>query len=283
MAGKSIHILRVRCDPLPQGGLFDVNRSKADVIRDAILSRPTAKVRRGTEWHIGDTEEFAEKAIAFQLGRKQSVNAPQFDEYRQIFFETDAERAPYTWGVFDAKTQACAIVKQSGVSLNAYEIGRKLEELLNSSVAPNQSGFCIVVDVLKDPEEFIEQMANAESIAKFSFTADFENPHDVESLIQRPAEKFAKVSGARKATVEVEGDNLEKDVLEDLARSVASVGAQAAASIKNVGQRGLKRIFLKGTPLLEQLDEEALKDKAFSTILASLRVAYSRLRRSIND
>lgn len=258
--------------------MFASEREPAAVIFDSIMSTPTAQVRRGTEWHIAAPESLGDFSVGFQIGRVQSVNTPQFDDILKRFFESDSERAPYTWGVFDGATQTCGICRRSGVSLDPYEVGGKLQKLLNESGIPEKSNCSIVVDVVKDPENFIEIMRSAHQVRKFSFTTHFENAHDVQKLIQRPAQEFNDLVGADKTKVEVEGESLDKVILEDLTRSVASVGDDAAASIKSDEKSRAKRIFLKGTPLTIEINIQRIEE-LFSEARSAVSAAYRHLRR----
>lgn len=276
-----IHVLRVRCEPLSQGGLFDEPRSPADIILDAIRSAPTANVGRGSEWHIGKPEVVDGGAIGFKMGRTTAVTVPQFDVEAHDFYEAEVERAPYTFGLFDSETQACGIVKKAGVSQNASEVAAKLERLLNASAAPEKAGYRIVVDPITDPQGFIEQLRSASTITRFSFTASFPNPFDVEALIQRPAEEFTKVAGGEKTKVEVRGENLNEEVLEDLARGIASTGDQASATIRQKGIRRGKPIYLRGNPVQESVEAEGPTKSIYGAMRDATRAAYYRVRNAL--
>lgn len=215
------------------------------------------------------------------MGRTTALMVPQYDGVTHDFFEAEVNSAPYTFGVFDKETQACGIVKKSGVSQNSTEISAKLEKLLNSSAIPEQAGVRIVVDPISDPQGFIEQLRNSSSITKFSFTASFENPFDVNELIQRPAEKFAEIAGADKAKVEVEGESLNEEVLEELARGVASTGETAAATIRQEGVTRGKRIYLKGNPVQEAIEEGDSPRTIYAAIWDATKIGYSRVRNAV--
>lgn len=275
-----IHVMRIRCEPLDQASLFAERRPPSLVITDAILSTPTANVGRGSEWHIGRPERLQSDGIGFQMGRVQAVTAPQYDTEQHWFFEEETQRAPYTIGVYDQRHQACGIIKKTGVSQSPGEVAGKLEKLLNATPHPEQAGYQIVVDPITDPEQFVEQIRNAHEVTSFTFFAGFENPFDVENLIQRPAEKFNKIAGGERTKVEVQGDNLNKEVLEELSRGVASTGEYAAANIRpGEGQRA-KRIYLRGSPLTEPVHPTPGKP-LFEDLLNATREAYDRIRHSI--
>lgn len=127
---KWLHVFRVRCEHLDQSELFATDRKPKDVILDAFNARPAGEIGGGSEWHIADTEVFAGNAVKFQIGRVQQITNPQYDEEGQRFYEADAERAPYAYGVFDADTQACVVEKKPVISPKATDIAAKLENYL---------------------------------------------------------------------------------------------------------------------------------------------------------
>ena len=208
------HLLRVRCEPLSQGSLFATPQAPSDVIIEAIQAAPTAHVGRGSEWHIARPEMIDDDFIGFKMGRLTEVTVPQYDSFAQDFYEAEAERAPFTFGVFDKLTQSCGIIKRQGVSQSASEIGAKLEKLLNASAAPEKAGYRIVVDAITDPESFIQTLRSAEAITRFSFTASFPNVFDAQAQIQQPAEQFTNAVGGTQTTVEVKGNQLDEAILE---------------------------------------------------------------------
>lgn len=276
-----IHVLRIRCEPLEQASLFAQARSPSLVITDALLSTPTAHVGRGSEWHIGRPERLPNDGVGFQLGRVQAVTAPQFDVEQHWFFEEETQRAPYTIAVYDQRHQACGVIRKAGVSQSAGEVAGKLEKLLNATPHTEAAGYRVVVDPIKDPQQFVEQMRVAHEVTSFTFFAGFENPFDVENLIQRPAEKFNKIAGGERTKVEVQGDKLNKDVLEELSRGVASTGEYAAANIRTSEGGRTKRIYLRGSPLTEAV--KPTPDKSlFDLILTATREAYDRIRHAIS-
>lgn len=275
------HLLRVRCEPLKQAGLFEVARSPGQTIIEAIKVTPTAVVGRGSEWHIGRPEAIGSSALGFKMGRTTAVSVPKYDLEAHDFFESQVESAPFTFGVFDQFTQACGILKKAGVSQISSEISHKLEKLLNATGVPEQSGFRIVVDPIPDPEGFLQQLRSADMVTKFSFTASFENPFDVDRLIQRPAEAFTKLVGGTRTKVEVEGESLDERVLEELARGVASTGEVASATVRNKGARRGKRIHLRGNPVLESVESEKTSKGLYRSMLDAVVSSYNRVRNTL--
>jgi hypothetical protein len=272
-----IHVLRVKCEPLPQGDLLRATRDPVGVITRSIEIKPTAQVGRGSEWHIGNVEVMKAGAVAFAMGRTQAVKSPQFDNVSHDFLEEDALRAPFTIGVFDQETQACGIIRKSGVSQNTTEIAAKLEKLLNSARFAREANSTIVVDPILDPVDFLAAIRSAQAVTRFRFSVSRPNPHDVDRLIQRPAEEFTQLVEGDKAIVEVEGVSLNKDVIEDVANSVAAVGEKAAADIRPEGGGRTKRIHLTGNPVVEPV-VPAESQSVFAAVLQMTRSTYNRVR-----
>lgn len=87
----------------------------------------------------------------------------------------------------------------------------------------------------------------------------------------------------KKTTVETRGPDLDKDVVEEMARSAASVGDPASATIKEQGEVKTRTVYLRGTPLLEKLKLPAGMEGMRDHMLSSLRAAYARLRHPNSD
>lgn len=276
---KWLYVFRVRCEHVVQGDLFSEEREPGDVIVDALLAMPAGEIGGGSEWHIAAPEQFDGGPIYFQIGRVQQITSPQYDERTQKFYESEAELAPYTHGVFDPLTQVCGIEKKNLVSAVSSEIASKFEKLLNIPPFTDRAGVRIVVDEIRDPEGFIEKIKNSYRVTRFSFSAEFENAHDVQSLIHRPAERYNELIKGSVTTVETRGDDLDKEVVEEVARSAASVGDFASATIREGKEGKKKTVYLRGTPLLEKLVvPEKVTDFKYA-MLSALRSAYHRVRR----
>ena len=179
----NIHILRVKCEGLPQGDFLREASDPTKVIVRSFQARPTADVGRGSEWHIGNVEELKSGGIAFAMGRTQAVTTPQFDEATHNFLEEEAMRAPFTLGVYDEQTQACGIIRKSGVSQSSSEIAGKLARLLNAAPFAREANCVIVVEPIPDPINFLQAIRSALSVTRFIPTCI---DHDPRAHLRRP-------------------------------------------------------------------------------------------------
>lgn len=274
-----IHVLRVKCEPLAQADFLRSAREPTDIITRSFLAKPTADVGRGSEWHLGNIETVSPEGIGFAMGRTMAVKSSRFDNISHDFLEEDAMRAPFTIGVFDQRHQACGIMRKSGVSQSSNEIASKLASLLNAAPFARDSNMLIQVDPIIDPVGFLEAIRAASSVTRFSFTASRPNPADVNRLIQRPAEEFTQAVGGERTNVEVEGEDLNKEVIEDLTKAVASVGETAAANVRPEPGARTKRIHLGGNAVIEAVNVSQ-SGNIFGEILSQTREAYDRIRNS---
>ena len=108
------------------------------------------------------------------------------------------------------------------------------------------------------------------------------NPFDVEKDFHKPMESLLAVTGGEKGATKVSGDDLDRDTLEELSRSVASVGHEASARIrKSQGERPVTK-HLKGDPASFLVEEFGVPEQA-AEIFVKLRDTYRRIRRAIDD
>ncbi|WP_242097824.1 hypothetical protein [Sphingomonas sp. CROZ-RG-20F-R02-07] len=274
-----IHVLRIKCETLPQGDLLRSSDTPSSIIVRSIEFKPTADVGRGSEWHIGNVKNIGEGGVAFAMGRKQAVTVQQFDDSTHDFLEEEAMRAPFTFGVFDEEIQVCGIIRKAGVSQNTSQIANKLATLLNAAPFAERANSIISVEPIQDPVGFIEAIHRSKAVIRFSFTVSRPNPIDVDRLIQGPAKEFTQEVGGETSTIETEGMDLNKDVIEEIANAVAADGEKAAATIRP-SEGGLpKRIHITGNPVTEPVEPDP-DASILSAVLEGARRAYRRVRRN---
>lgn len=272
-----IHVLRIKCEGLPQGDLLRSSRSPSVIITQSIEAKPTADVGRGSEWHIGNVKELDEGGIAFAMGRTQAVTAQQFDEATHDFTEEETTRAPFTFGVFDPELQVCGVIRKAGVSQNTKEIAGKLETLLNAARFARESNSQIIVEPIPDPVNFMQAIRSAQAVLRFSFTVSRPNPLDVDRLIQGPAKEFTKKVDGERTRVETEGADLDKEAIQDVTNAVAADGEQAAATIRLKEGGPPKRVHLTGNAVTERV-EPGTNTSVLVAVLEGARRGYRRIR-----
>jgi hypothetical protein len=272
-----IHVLRIKCEGLPQGDLLRSRGDPSSIIVRSIESKPTADVGRGSEWHIGNVKIIEEGGVSFAMGRTQAVTTQQFDQKTHDFVEEEAMRAPFTFGVFDPDLQVCGVIRKAGVSKSSSEIAGKLQTLLNAAPFAREANSVIVVETISDPVNFLDAIRSARAVIRFGFTVSRPNPLDVERLIQGPAKEFTqKVSGER-TRVETEGEDLDKEAIEDVINAVAADGEEAAATIRPEDGGPPRRVHLWGNPVTERVESDP-NISVLVSVLDAARRGYRRIR-----
>jgi hypothetical protein len=77
---------------------------------------------------------------------------------------------------------------------------------------------------------------------------------------------------------EIEGPNLGRESLEELARSAASIGNDAGAILQPHPKSKKIRRSLKGSPAIYNTEEDISDDKTKEQMLKDIREVYNRVR-----
>lgn len=268
--------------PPKQQSLFGEDLSPTQLLTKAIRSRPSAEIRSGHTWHIGNTYEIDENGIYFALGRTTRTTIEKYDEEARDFTEEAFETAPYTNVVADLRAEVVAIGAKSRLSPTIRGIGRQLEKLLNSAPVVQGRNSDIKVLPLQDPSSFLELLHDAYVIESLSVTFGLPNPWDVNEDFQKPLQQTLRKANGSSGSAVLEGQQLDHSVIEEIARSTASTGDDAKARIRPTEGESPVTIQLKGNPVIVD-GESSLDDGALRDLLRRMRGVYLRLRRGQGD
>lgn len=278
---SAIHLLRCKAEPLPQADAFASDLKPSEVIIRSFLARPTSRVRRGSVWHIGNSEHKG-GVVFFALGREAVLNAPEFDDKLKEFREVEQKQAPFTVGVFDPRNQTIGVLIRQGVSLNAHEVAGKLQTLLEQPGIAREANRRIRVDFVPDPTGFIEVLEKAHRVTRFEFSFTLPNPPKDEKYVQRPLKDFAMRADATEGKASVKGDSLDKNELVQMAAAVAAAGDDASANVQMKKGQKIQRKRLRMNAIRESLDledNESLSD----TIVSTMRKAFEEISRRYRE
>lgn len=180
---------------------------------------------------------------------------------------------------YDRKFSILAISPKARLAPNTKGIASSLAKLLNSDTQVSKYNVTIEINQIPDPEGFIEQLYSAYAVVGFMMEFGEPNPFDVDKDFHRPMERLLETTGGKKGSTKISGEDLDREQMESLSRSVASAGNDAAARIKRApNDRPILR-HLKGDPASFAADsDEAQADP--KGILRKLRETYLRIRHS---
>jgi len=270
-------MFRIKVVRGPQASLFESPTRTSDILRNAIESKPSAELRKGHTWHIGNVKTLDSRGVYFAIGRTTTLTVERYDPKRRDFLEEEFDTAPYTHVFLDLETQVAAIAAKARLARSAAGVARQLQRLLNQSPGARDHEITFDVVELKDPEDFIAHLRSAYVIEQFTFTFSRPNPFDVNQDFVKPLERFLSEARGEQGKAAVTGSHLDSGVLEEVARSAAASGDDAEARLRTSESEGVVKKRLSGNPvILCEDDPDTLEKK--KNLLAKLRKVYARLR-----
>ncbi len=274
MGTREYHLYRAKFIKPSQLPLFVKSKSSMELFLESIHDKPEYTLSRGSEWHLGNIRMFDEFSGSFAVGRTTRTTVEKFDKETGDFVDELDDSGPYTVVIFDAKIGLLGIAKKSKLAPNASSIARRIKDLLLTTRVAIESGIDIRVDVIPDPEDFLDKLRGAYSIRKFRATFTGPNPVDADELFQKPLSVYAQSMGASSGTLEVVGEALNEEVAESVAKSTAATGNTASARvIPNKGTKA-KNIRMKGDAVVVAVDNDATSLQ----VLSQMHAEYMRVR-----
>ncbi len=268
------HLYRAKFIKPAQLPLFVKSKSSMELFLESIHDKPEFTLSSGSEWHLGNVKMFDEVSGSFAVGRTTKTTVEKFDKETGDFIDELDDSGPYTVVIFDAKIGLLGIAKKSKLAPNASSIARRIKDLLLTARVAIESGIDVRVDVIPDPEDFLDKLRGAYSIRKFRATFTGPNPVDADELFQKPLSVYAQSMGASSGTLEVVGEALNEEVAESVAKSTAATGNTASARvIPNKGTKA-KNIKMKGDAVVVVVEDNATS----SQVLEQMHAEYMRVR-----
>lgn len=274
MGIREYHLYRAKFIKPAQLPLFVKSKSSMELFLESIHDKPEYTLSSGSEWHLGNVRMLDEFSGSFAVGRTTKTTVEKFDKETGDFVDELDDSGPYTVVIFDAKIGLLGIAKKSKLAPNASSIARRIKDLLLTTRVAIESGVEIRVDVIPDPEDFLDKLRGAYSIRKFRATFTGPNPVDADELFQKPLSVYAQSMGASSGTLEVVGEALNEEVAESVAKSTAATGNTASARvIPNKGTKA-KNIKMKGDAVVVAVEDDATN----SQVLEQMHAEYMRIR-----
>ncbi|ROQ28830.1 hypothetical protein [Gallaecimonas pentaromativorans] len=274
MGAREYHLYRAKFIKPAQLPLFAENKSSMELFLSSIHDKPNYSLSSGSEWHLGNVKMIGYSSGSFAVGRTTKTTFEKFNKETGDFLDELDDSAPYTIVIFDAKIGLLGISKKSKLAPNASSIARRIKDLLLTTNTAIESGIDVRVDVIPDPEDFLDKLRGAYSIRKFRATFTGPNPIDADELFQKPLSVYAQSMGAVSGTLEVVGEALNEDVAESVAKSTAATGNTASARVVPSEGVKAKNIKMKGDAVVVTVDEDA----SILQVLEQMQVEYMRVR-----
>jgi hypothetical protein len=274
-------LFRVKVFALDQRSLFAETQFSPQLALLATINKtPSLEIRKGYTWHIGNVQTIDDFGMYFALGRTTKTTRSLYDEGARRFVEIAEEAAPFTHILCDTARELCGIAKQRDLAPTVAAIARQFEALLNATVTSDPStGYRFELSAIRDPADFLEQIRAAYAVTRFTVSFSLPNAFDIDEDIQAPVEAYAKAAHARKGALQVAGPDLDKTVVEAVARSSAASGNEVKASIRTSRNSRPVQRSVKGNPASIKESGDVATDQQKRSVLGSLRELYGRIRR----
>jgi hypothetical protein len=272
------YLFRLRVERPAQGRIFDEpDLPNAEVIRLAIEHQPTTKTRKDTVWALGNVEKIVDDdSYSAALGKILRRDVERYDGDLKAFTQETSEEAPFTWVVFDVALQVCAIAVKYALG-NPTQLGNALARLLTSTRPAQNRGMQITASQIKDPEEFVLLLRQADRIVKFEVTFKRPNPIDVDKDFHEPMERLLGETNGRDGKTSISGDNLEKEPLEAISNSAAATGDDAKARLKLPDINKIVTKHLRSNPATISTDDVSTI-ASLQSVVQKMRSVYRRIR-----
>lgn len=256
-----------------------VEPTRSALLLSAIGDKPTAELRAGHNWHIGNISYIDEVRVYFALGRTTASIVELFDDESGNFKEAEFETSPYTYVLLDAYLGVAAIARKTRLSQTTRGIARQFEKLLNVTPTSKQHHVDFEVSQIVDPTDLISEMQHAYSVTQFQMSLRRPNPFDVNEDFHRPLENLVREADADTGKILVSGQSLDTGVLSDLARSGAVTGEDVAAVLKKTKNAKPIRRRLVGNPVSTDIAEVPVDSKsAMKQLFTKIRSLYDSVR-----
>lgn len=279
MATIEYSLFRVKFIRPRQASFLHTDLTPQAVLLTCIDEKPSAELRKGFNWHIGNVQMFEATSGYFAFGRTTTSTIEKFNTLSGNFVEEELETSPYTHCVFDASIGLIGISKKTNLSQTTKGIATQLEKLLSLTAVVKENAIAVEVRPIPDPEGFLK--AISEAFRVFSFTATFRgpNPFDADEYFQRPMAVYLSSANGFKGKTTINGDDLNREVLQEVTRSTAATGNEASAKVQKSKREKAMTVNLKGDPLKKKYDDDLHDPQA---VLIDLAKLYRRVRNDEN-
>src|SRR5579862_6437734 len=121
-------LFRLKVVRRSQRSLFDGDQSGPAILRQIIVSNPSAKLGR-SQWQIGNVTTIDSQSVHFLFGRTTRMTIPTYDPERFSFVDSDLESAPHTEVVVDFDIEVGAIASNTQLGQTVSGVARRLAKL----------------------------------------------------------------------------------------------------------------------------------------------------------
>lgn len=273
---SNLYMFRIKVIETNQITLFKTSSDRTKLLTKIINEKPSVELRKGYIWHIGNVDNIGDDGLLFAVGRTTKTSKELYDDATGNFLEVDDVESPFTHILFDKYYSTLGIVPKRRLAPTVKGIARNLEKLLNHHSIPQNEGIRIEISEIPDPEGFLHHIQTAYQVTSYTVEFGEPNPFDVDDDFHRPMENYLRATGGQNGKTTVSGEDLNRDSIERVTRSIASTGKNAKARIKEGPDQRPVSKSLNGNPVQIPFSEEDKND--MKVLLERFKKAYEEVR-----
>jgi len=133
MASVEYSLFRVKFIRPSQTSFLHTDLTSLAVFLKAIEEKPSAELRRGHIWHIGNIRLFSETTGYFAVDGRPTRQSRSSTEATGNFVEEELATSPYTHCVFDASIGLLGVAQKASLARSAKGVAARIDELLSRS------------------------------------------------------------------------------------------------------------------------------------------------------
>ena len=241
-----------------------------------INERPSAELRKGYWWHIGNVDTIDNRGAYFALGRTTKSIVELYDIETRNFIVDEHAESPYTHAYIDFPLQVLAIAYKPRLAPYTNTIAKQLEKMLNFQEALRRADVVADIAPLNDPRDFLTHIKVASVVQSFTAEITLPNPFDSHEDFEKPYQKFVKATEGYKGKAMVQGNDLNREVIGEVARACAAAGNDASARMKDTEQSRFRTRRLKGRAVTLDYDDKD-PDESPKSFLDAIRETYKAI------
>lgn len=271
-------IVLPRTNQLP---IFGTDTVERDILKRIIEQKPSLELRSGQIWHIGNIVVIDNDSLMFAVGRTAKSKIERLDANSGDFIEERSDTAPFTHAVIDLNYQILAIASRSTLAPTPANIASRVAQIINQSPILTEAGRDCEVLPISDPEDFIATVQSAYRLYVLTIEFGRPNPWDADEQFQKPMQNLLREADGKAGKTTVNGNNLNREVVEKIARSTSASGRDAKIHYQqhHRGRTAIKH--LKGDTAKLRFDEDAAQPEAKQKLISLVRDLYNSISKRL--
>lgn len=262
--------------------LFNHDIDRVELLKKVINSRPSSEIRKGYWWHIGNVNKLNHEGAYFALGRTTKSIVEMYDTETRNFIIDEHSESPYTHSYIDFTYQILAIAYKPRLAPHTKTIAKQLEKLLNTKENLRRQNVTCDIAPLSDPRDFISHLRVAEIVQSFTAEVTLPNPFDAHEDFEKPYQKFVRATEGYKGKAVVQGEDLNRKVICEVAQACAASGNDASARMKDTKESRFRTRRLKGRAVTLDYDEGD-PEESQNKFLKAIRETYKAITQKLVD